>query len=156
MKRGNKDILKAIVESLENGNGRIVSCKAAGISFETFCQWMDKDGLYFDSEFSDAIKKAELKGTQAIKETCENIIINAARGRKANAKEGVTPLNPVWQAACWLLERKHKAEYSANQNINATITNTEPITGFIFELTTDDKKGEIVSNTDGSNDETKR
>jgi hypothetical protein len=155
MKRGNKDILKAIVESLENGNGRIVSCKAAGIHYDTFLEWLNKDGLYFDSEFSEAVKKAEAKGTQAIKETCENIIINAARGRKADKKNDITGINPVWQAACWLLERKHKTEYSANQNINATVTNTEPITGFIFELTTDDTKRKIVSDTDGSNEEVK-
>lgn len=102
MKSNNKNILDAIIESLEKGNGRVSSAKQAGISFETFCDWNNSQSPRFNSEFSERVKKAEGTGKIKIKEICEQVIMKAATDKD----------KPAWQAAAWMLERKFKEEYS--------------------------------------------
>jgi len=48
----NKATIKKIIAALADGQGRVRAVKAAGISFETFCRWMNYD------EFSEQVKKS--------------------------------------------------------------------------------------------------
>lgn len=77
-----------IAALLANGSNRTDACAIAGISYETFTQWMQK------AEFVEAIKKAEA--------TCKNR--NIALVQKAALT--------TWQAAAWWLERKHRDEFA--------------------------------------------
>lgn len=83
-----------ICKRLSVGLNREDAATLSDISKETFYQWLKKP------DFSDAIKKAELK----CKERNVTII----------QKAGIT----TWQAAAWWLERKHHNEF-ALKNIMA-------------------------------------
>ncbi|MCX6154926.1 MAG: hypothetical protein NT007_12285 [Candidatus Kapabacteria bacterium] len=93
-----KAITESIVMELRQGNGRVRTCKAVGITHETFMNWITKY-----SEFSDTIKKAEKAGIMLKKEEAEQCI------REAQKKQ--------WQAAAWFLERKFPKEYGRKENI---------------------------------------
>lgn len=92
MKYG-EDMTNEIVKHLETGMGRVDSCILAGISYETFTEWMKKP------EFSEAIKKAETRNKQR----------NAVIVQKAAEKS--------WQAAAWWLERKYRDEFAKRDEI---------------------------------------
>jgi len=107
MAKDKKEVATIICDSLQKGNGRVVSVDAAGISYETFLDWMNTESPRFDSEFSEAIKKAERVKSVTIKETCEAQIFKAATDKE----------KPIWQAAAWILERKYPSEYGLkNEN----------------------------------------
>ncbi len=79
-----------ITQALRAGNTRRAACGYAGISEDTFANWLaDK------SEFAEAVKKAESDAE----------VRNVAIIQKA--------ADTTWQAAAWWLERKHKAEWSS-------------------------------------------
>lgn len=78
-----------VLECIANGLSNIDACNAAGISKTAF---YDKRNA--DSDFSDALKKAEVKFKLS---NLRNII-------KAGKRH--------WQASAWLLERKFKKEFS--------------------------------------------
>jgi len=101
----NTDTVNTIVDAINQGKGRVNACKLAGISYDTFCRWMEEK-----PEFSESIKKAEEVKNIDLKETCEEIILKAA---KDNTR-------PQWQAAAWILERKFSKEYSLKQNVDHT------------------------------------
>jgi hypothetical protein len=117
MKRNNPDILNAIIESLEKGNGRVMTCKQVGIVYDTFLEWTSKENPRFDSDFTERVKKAEGTGKIKIKEICENVIMKAATDNN----------KPAWQAAAWMLERKFGKEYALNQNIDLNIQKEQPL-----------------------------
>lgn len=80
-----------IVEAVREGNAIEVAAQAAGISHQTFYNWLERgekaeSGIYF--EFFEAIKKAESEAEQ----------YHVANIKKASKKQ--------WQAAAWWLERK--------------------------------------------------
>ena len=79
-----------IIQALRAGNTRRASCGYAGISEDTFANW-----LKGHSEFAEAVKKAESDAE----------VRNVAIIQKA--------ADTTWQAAAWWLERKHKAEWSS-------------------------------------------
>src|SRR6267142_3687554 len=85
-----------ISDLLRNGSNRTDACLLADISYETFTVWMLKP------EFSEAIKKSEAEFKN------KNITII----QKADAK--------TWQAAAWLLERKHQDEFAVKQKLDIT------------------------------------
>lgn len=82
------EMTEEICSYLKSGNNRTDSCVLAGIAYETFMRWMDKE------EFSENIKKAET----AFKNECIQVI------RKAGPTS--------WQAAAWMLERKYPKEFA--------------------------------------------
>lgn len=83
------EITKEICGYLETGSNRTDSCILAGINFDTFRDWFKKF-----PEFSEAIKKAEVKFKQ----------FNVMMVLKASEKS--------WQAAAWMLERKFHEEFA--------------------------------------------
>lgn len=90
MKYG-KAITEEIAKLLSEGSNRTDACVLAGISYETFTQWIKKP------EFSEAIKKAEA--------------ICKQRNIKIIQRAAIT----TWQAAAWWLERRHFGEFALKQ-----------------------------------------
>ena len=95
----NKSTIKKIIAALADGQGRVRATKAAGISFETFCQWMDKY-----PEFFERVKKAEEIGYKKVHDICKHRIIDDAS----------------WQSAAWWLERTDPANFGQRNNLNVT------------------------------------
>ena len=118
MKKNKPEILNALIESISKGNGKVQSCRIAGITFETLSDWTNPESPRFNSEFSERLKKAEGYGQIKIKEVCESVIMKAATDND----------KPAWQAAAWMLERKFANEYSIKQNIDHT-TKGEKVNG---------------------------
>lgn len=73
-----------ILALLRGGNFHETAYKAAGISKQTFYDWMKTD-----PDFSDAVEKAEE----------EAIAFHVSQVTQAS-------INGVWQASAWFLERK--------------------------------------------------
>lgn len=106
--KATEDTIKAILDTLRDGKGRIEACKVGGISHETFMRWLEK------VDFADAVKKAEADGLLAMRESALRSIQKAHEQRDQ------------WQAAAWLLERKFadefaKREPNANPDVNINI-----------------------------------
>jgi len=78
------EVREKILQLLRAGNYQQEAFMAAGISKSTFYDWMGED-----SDFSDAVKRAESEATA----------FHVAQILKA-AREG------TWQASAWYLERK--------------------------------------------------
>lgn len=78
-----------IVQAIKTGATYQLACQYAGISHETFAQWMKHK-----PEFSEAVKESEGAGAIEL----------LARIRK-EAAEG------TWQAAAWILERRYPEMY---------------------------------------------
>ena len=95
MKYG-KEKTDEICTLLRGGSNRTDACLLSDISYQTFSRWM------VESEFSEAIKRAEAEFKN------KNITIIQ--------KAAVTS----WQAAAWLLERKHQDEFAVKQKLDIT------------------------------------
>lgn len=93
-----KEHIDKILEGLSNGDGRVRSCKAAGISYDTFLAWMNKK-----VEFAEAVKKAEVVGEDKIKDLAKRGIIEKFMTQ--------------WQAAAWWLERNYPEEFKIRTEI---------------------------------------
>lgn len=94
------EVQAAIATALATGNTRATSCAYAGISYQTFLNWLERgekavSGQYF--EFLEAIKKAEADAAVAAVAT----IKQASR--------------TTWQAAAWWLERRYPAEWGKQE-----------------------------------------
>lgn len=87
-----------IVEALKRGNTRTVAVALAGISYETFCQWLKKSPD-FSEEIKTAEAEAELASVQVIREAA------------------IT----TWQAAAWWLERRRPEEWSNSHVIRVKL-----------------------------------
>ena len=100
MARPSKLTLKVqadVVAALQAGATHRMAADFAGIDVATMQRWLADPRPAF-REFCDAVKGAEAKGDVA----SLAIIQQAARGG-------------TWQAAAWLLERRHPAEYGRRQ-----------------------------------------
>jgi len=101
----NELLIAMLVDLLESGKGRVEACKIVDISYQTFLTWLGDPGK---PEFLEAIKIAESKKWEYIKETCERSVMSAATGGQA------------WQAAAWMLERRYPEIYG--KRLDTTIT----------------------------------
>ena len=93
----NKSTIKKIIAALADGQGRVRATKAAGISFETFCRWMNTK-----PKFCEQVKKAEEIGYKKIHDVCERRVIE----------------DQSWQSGAWWLERTDPANYGQRNNLN--------------------------------------
>lgn len=82
------DRRKRILEALRQGNTRRVAVALAGISYETFCDWMRKH-----PDFSEQCKNAEAEAELASVQIIRKAAID------------------TWQAAAWWLERRRPEEW---------------------------------------------
>jgi hypothetical protein len=106
-----KEHTEKIIEALQNGEGRVRACKAAGISYETFTVWMEKP------ELSELVKKAEETGEDKIKDLAKRGIIEKFQEH--------------WQAGAWWLERNYPDQY--RQRIEQTGDPIIPNLGLSYE-----------------------
>ena len=114
-----EEVTKIFVTAIEMNMNNILACKYAGISEATFYGWLsrgrqEKDSIYV--EFLESIKRAE--GKSALR--------NLAIVQKA-ASDG------SWQAACWLLERRHKYTVKQDPLVEIQIDNSELNTHELLE-----------------------
>lgn len=99
-----KEITGEICKYLEQGMTLKDTAALTGIAQETFYQWLKKP------EFSEAVKKAEMKCKQR----------NIALIQKA----AIT----TWQAGAWWLERRHSDEYALKSLLLHAGSDGEPLT----------------------------
>ena len=92
-KKYNETTFKLLFDSLESGNGRIISAKKAGISYQTFLDWIE-----LHPEFVERLKNAETKGTTRRDELATAAILQA--------------MEKDWHAGAWWLERTHQDVYA--------------------------------------------
>ena len=104
-----QEIVDRICYSLSQGNTRTTAAICAGISKETFYQYLNEF-----PDFSDAIKRAE---EQAVEHYVN--VIHAASGQ-------------TWQAAAWYLERRRPADFSKQDKVDIT-TNGKDLNGMSIE-----------------------
>lgn len=83
------ETIAKIVQAIRTGATYQLACQYAGIHHDTFYEWMKTK-----TEFSEAVKEAEGAGAVEL----------LARIKK-EAAEG------TWQAAAWILERRHPEMY---------------------------------------------
>ena len=93
------DTQSRVCEAIRLGATRELAAAAAGISASTLYRWLADDGDRY-LEFSDALKAAEAEGA-----------LDALRCIQAAAGSG------KWQAAAWLLERRHPNGYGRRQAV---------------------------------------
>ena len=108
-------ITQKIFDALADGQGRVRACKMAGITYETFMDWMRNK-----IEFSERIKKAEDVGNDKIKDLCKRRIIE----------------DKSWQSGAWWLERSYPDEY----RLRTTQENTGDMTVNFNETKTYDSQ----------------
>lgn len=89
-----KAIVDSICKMIEEGHTNKDAAILNRISHDTFYAWL-KD----KPEFSDAVKRAQAKFKKGLLGTIQ----------KASVKS--------WQAAAWILERRHKDDYALRQEI---------------------------------------
>jgi hypothetical protein len=92
-----KEKIEELCNYIKSGLSQRDASSLAGIDEDSFCLWKKKH-----SEFSEALKKAELKNKQRA------LILIQKAGESS------------WQAMAWYLERKYKDEFSLMQKIEHT------------------------------------
>ena len=83
-----------ILDGIKSNQGKCISAKNAGISYSTFCEWVNTK-----PEFSELIKKAEQEALENGHDTAVLCIFRAME-------------NNIWQSAAWWLERNFPNRYS--------------------------------------------
>ena len=96
MSKYSPEIVQKIVDNIKNMKGRVGSCKAVGIEYSTFTDWMDKPN------FANIIKKAEDEFLENAKSIAIMSIFQA--------------MSKSWQAAAWWLERNYPSIYALRTN----------------------------------------
>lgn len=103
------EISKRICEAIRIGATRLFAAEYADIDESTFYRWIERGNNEESGpfhEFCKALKRAEAEGVV----TCLSRIQSAAVGKiKENGK--LSDYKGQWQAAAWILERRHPKEY---------------------------------------------
>lgn len=89
------ELIKLVAKGIGDGLSNVDACAMADITQTTFYEWLQRSGAGESpfTEFSEAIKKAQVKAKQ---EHLKNI----KRAGKV-----------TWQASAWTLERKYPEEF---------------------------------------------
>lgn len=95
------EVEEAIISALKAGATHRMAADYAGIALSTLQRWLAEESDAY-KEFQDAVKRASASGDLASLETIQT----AARSGQ-------------WQAAAWLLERRHPGEYG-RQRVEVT------------------------------------
>jgi hypothetical protein len=103
------DLQAKLAQALALGATRRAACEYAGIGEATLREWLTRRGAVY-SALAAAIKEAEAKST-----------IGALAKIQKAATDG------QWQAAAWLLERRHPEEYGRRQVVALARAPIEPV-----------------------------
>lgn len=119
-----------IVEVIAAGNYLETAAAHAGINKQTLHKWLswgERQGRGLYKQFAEAVRKA-----QADSETRDVLLISKA------AQEG------AWQAAAWMLERKHPARWARRDrldvNASGSIVHTHLTRSDLAKLSDDELK----------------
>lgn len=93
-----------ICENIELGLSYGLTCQAAGISFDTFNEWMKAGSTGKDKKFTDFYNTVRASEAACAKNCLTRIREAAERGNTANDM--------------WLLERRYPIDYGRRENIN--------------------------------------
>jgi hypothetical protein len=99
-----EELTLSLCENIELGLSYVLSCKAAGIAFETFASWMRKGAVGEDKRYAEFYNR--VRAAEAI--CAKNCLL---RIREAAS-------NGTWAASAWLLERRYPGDYGKHDNIN--------------------------------------
>ena len=104
-----------LVQAIRLGATRELACDYVGISTTTLYRWLQQGDVAEDGpyrEFRDAIKKAEGRGA-----------VEALARIQTAAKDG------SWQAAAWLLERRHGYRRPASTMDRVVVVDSRQLVG---------------------------
>lgn len=99
-----EELTQAICENIELGLSYVLSCKAVGISFETFASWIRRGATGEEKKYADFHNRVRAAEAICAKNCLERIREAASHG--------------TWAASAWLLERRYPADYGKHDNIN--------------------------------------
>jgi hypothetical protein len=97
----NDELTDLICENIELGLSYNLACQGAGITFETFNQWMKKGEAGDDKAFADFYSSVKKSDTICAKRCLQHI-------REAGN-------NGTWTASAWLLERRFRDYAKSDQ-----------------------------------------
>lgn len=115
--------IAGLVEVIRHGTHFAVACKAVGIHFDTFQDWLDlaRKGHPEYQEFGEAIDKAEAESealaVRLVREAAEKGL-KRTRQETRQGPDGVETVEveefvPDWRAAGWLLEHRFGERFAA-------------------------------------------
>lgn len=127
-----KDISDKICQYVKEGNGKAVSAKKAGITYETLRYWCKAKPV-----FSVELKKAEEEFLDTVETRCFATVLLAS-------------VPKTWQAAAWVLERRFPDKYSNSYKFAAQmLKENEELEKEIIELVKDyvpkEKRKELIA-----------
>lgn len=124
----NREIRDKIINAIKAGMYVESAAKYAGISKDTFYDWLDKGAKKLDPklvEFSDAVGKA--MGESELRDVLN--IERAAQGAKAkydaNGVLTQQEMKPDWKASAWRLERKFPKRWGRRDTMKIEDENTD-------------------------------
>ena len=100
----NDELTGIICENIELGLSYNLTCQAAGITFETFNEYMKAGAAGKEKKFTDFYKSVRASEATCAKNCLMRIREAAERGNTANDM--------------WLLERRYPIDYGRRENIN--------------------------------------
>lgn len=107
---------KRVAEALASGCYREVAARAAGLSHSSFYSYMEKG------------EADELEGRETIFSRFRNAVLEAEAKAETEAVSIIRAAAPeTWQAAAWLLERKHPDRWGRRLRMEAEATVTADV-----------------------------
>ena len=101
------ELQEAFCQAIENGDSILGACGYVGITERTYYNWMDRaenaKGRTKFVKFKECVDKAKAKALHNF----EQVITNASMEH--------------WQAAAWMLERRHPNLYGKKEKIEADV-----------------------------------
>jgi hypothetical protein len=99
-----EELTQVICENIELGLSYNLTCQAAGITFETFNEWMKAGAAGKEKKFCDFYDKVRVSEATCAKNCLTRIRAAAERGSLAGDM--------------WLLERRYAADYGRKDHLN--------------------------------------
>lgn len=115
--RLNADLQERICEGVRLGLPYAMAAAAAGVPERTFYWWKqrgeeDEGSIY--GRFLQALKTAEAEGARNL--------LGMIRGAALGSRDGKRRPTGQWQAAAWILERRHPELFGRRQAIEVNAT----------------------------------
>lgn len=123
------ELTNTICENLELGLSYNLTCKAAGISFDTFTNWMKAGEARDEKKFVDFYTRVQASEAICAKNCLERIRQVAENGSLA--------------ADTWLLERRYPADYGRKDHFDVK-AKSEAINVNFTETSLEEKRSQIL------------
>lgn len=103
-----KDIL---LKAIREGNYIVTACRLAGISKDTFLDWMCKGG---DQRYTRAVKEED--AVEPYKSFVNDVITAEAEAESNLLGKVQTGADKDWKAASWMLERRYNTRWGGRDS----------------------------------------